>query len=208
MAQSKANKLYRTFVRGLQTEASYLTYPEDTSFDESNTVLSRRGNRIRRLGINFNLNDCSPRSYDRTNAQTEFMWNSVASTANRAFLVVQHGSKISFFDRSHDALAVNKKSFEINLTTYARPGASDVRKCPCRFASGKGYLFVVGSEIEPLVVTYTAATDSITVTPIVILARDFEGLPDGLANDEEPAILNAPHFYNLLNQGWVEPNVV
>jgi hypothetical protein len=35
------------------------------------------------------------------------------------------------------------------------------------------------------------------------LIRDFEGLDDELAVDEEPSTLSAEHHYNLKNQGWV-----
>ena len=203
MGQSKANKAYRTFVKGLITEASYLTYPEDSSFDELNTVLSRKGNRTRRFGINYNLNNFFARSYVNTDAKTEYLWNAVASQASLAFLVVQNGSTINFFNRSMGAFAANVKPFSIDLNLYTRPGVSNVRTMQCKFTSGKGYLFIVGPDIEPLVITYNRDTDTITTTKIAILARDFEGVQDGLQNAEEPSTLSSAHFYNLLNQGWV-----
>ena len=51
MPQQQATQLYNTFIRGLVTEANPLTYPENASIDELNTVLLRKGNRKRRLGI-------------------------------------------------------------------------------------------------------------------------------------------------------------
>jgi len=203
MAQSKTNKLYRTFTKGLITEASYLTYPEDSSLDELNTVPTRKGNRFRRLGIDYNVNNVSPRvTYDSYAAKAEFVWRAVGSKPETTFLVVQNGHVLSWFDRSQPEFAANKKSFELDLNVYTRPGVADVTAKACRFASGKGYLFVVNPDIEPLVISYDKATDSITTTKIAILARDFEGLRDGLQNDEEPTALSKEHFYNLLNQGW------
>ena len=53
MSRAETTKLYRTFVKGMVTEASPLTYPEDASYDEDNMILYRKGNRSRRLGIDF-----------------------------------------------------------------------------------------------------------------------------------------------------------
>lgn len=56
MPRAETAKIYRTFVKGLITEASPLTYPENASTDEDNMILSRRGNRARRLGVDFETN--------------------------------------------------------------------------------------------------------------------------------------------------------
>ena len=53
MSRAETAKIYRTFVKGLITEASPLTYPENASIDEDNMILYRKGNRSRRLGIDF-----------------------------------------------------------------------------------------------------------------------------------------------------------
>ena len=185
------------------TEASPLTYPEDTSFDELNTVLSRKGNRQRRFGINYSDANTTARSYDNSKAKAEYVWSSVASRPELTFLVVQNANVISFYDRSVPAFAASLKPFTIDLSAYVRPGLSAVTDVNCKFASGKGFLFIVNPDMEPLVVSYDKATDTINVTKIVILGRDFQGLPDGLANDAEPTTLSIAHFYNLLNQGWV-----
>ena len=46
-------KIYRSFTKGLITEASPLTFPENASIDEENFVLNRNGSRSRRLGVNY-----------------------------------------------------------------------------------------------------------------------------------------------------------
>lgn len=203
MSQSKANKTYRSFVRGLMTEASPLTYPENTSFDELNTVLSRKGDRTRRFGFDYAAGNATPRTYSVATAKTEYMWTAVGGNPALSFLVVQDGSLITFYDRTVTGFAATKKAFEIDLNSYTRPGVATVTSTPCKFACGKGYLFTVNADTEPLVVTYDKASDNIGVTKLAILGRDFSGLRDGLANDEEPSILTKEHYYNLRNQGWV-----
>jgi hypothetical protein len=131
------------------------------------------------------------------------MWLSVAATPALNFLVVQNYNLITFYDRSIPGFEAGRKSFVIDINAYARPGASNVGSTPCRFASGKGYLFIVNQDIEPLIVNYDKAIDLIGVNPIKILARDFEGLQDNLQNDEEPYELSKEHHYNLQNQGWL-----
>ena len=46
-------KAFRSFTKGLITEASPLTFPENASLDESNFVLNRDGSRARRLGVDY-----------------------------------------------------------------------------------------------------------------------------------------------------------
>ena len=203
MAQAKSNKNYFTFVKGLITEASYLTYPEGSSLDELNTVPTRKGNRFRRLGMDYSVGNVTFRKYNASHAKTEYVWRAVAAVPALTFLVVQNSNEITFYDRGKPEFAANKKTFSIDLNLYTRPGVNSITTQLCRFASGKGYLFIVNPDIEPLVITYNKTDDTIGVTKIAILARDFEGLRDGLQNDEEPSTLSKEHFYNLLNQGWV-----
>lgn len=207
MAQAKTQKLYRTFVRGMMSEASPLTYPEDTSADELNTVPTRKGNRTRRFGVNYSSDNISTQTFTSTDAQTSFMWLSAAANVANTFLVVQNGKMLRFYDRSAGGFADNEESFTIDLSAYLRPGVTSVGRMRCQFASGKGFLFVVGADIEPLIVQYNSSTNNITVQKITILIRDFEGLSDGLANDAEPTTLSKEHWYNLLNQGWISPGV-
>lgn len=51
MARQKFAKDFNTFVRGLITEASQLTFPDDASLDERNFVLDKDGGRRRRFGM-------------------------------------------------------------------------------------------------------------------------------------------------------------
>lgn len=206
--RAKQNKLYNTFVKGLITEAGYLTYPENASVDELNTVLSRKGNRTRRFGIDYETDySFSNLEVNRDMAVSEFVWKAVDNDPSVNFLCVQTGSNIHFYDLASAPISDSRKAFSINLITYkvASAPSGNISLEACQFASGKGYLFVVHPLCEPIVVEYDSDANTIDVDSISILIRDFEGMEDGLPNDEEPTSLSKEHHYNLKNQGWVSP---
>lgn len=204
MARAEANKLYRTFVKGLVTEASPLTYPEDTSYNELNTILSRKGSRTRRLGQAYDVGDIIPEAEvtDFTKAQNEFVWKAVGRYPNLNFLSIQRDDIVYFLDLSNDSA---QKTFTVDLKDYVRAGVdpSTVGDNLIQMASGQGFLYIVSKDTDPIYVSYDIDSDDITIYRITILIRDFDGLKDGLNNDEEPTTLTKEHHYNLMNQGWL-----
>lgn len=194
-------------MKGLVTEASPLTYPEDTSYDELNTILSRKGSRTRRLGIDYLVNTITPELEVTENdiGQNEYIWTTVSQKPSINFLVIQKGLSVHFFDMSTNVSADSHKTFTIDLAPHVISSwnVSDAARQVYQMASGKGFLFIVGRAINPIVVEYDSFYDTIRVTKLNILIRDFDGLNDGLANDEEPTNLTKEHHYNLLNQGWL-----
>lgn len=210
MPRAQVNKLYRTFVKGLVTEAGPLTYPENATTDENNCTLHPAGNRKRRLGFEFEddyeLSLYSiPRGDEDAYAMTEYVWQNVANDGDKTLLVHQVGTRLLFWDLSEgEPFSANLKSFSVNLLSFAAPGGNGFQACPVQMASGKGVLYVVGEDYEPFYITYNPDTDNITVKKIVVLIRDFKGVNDGLANDQEPTTLTALHRYNLQNQGWID----
>lgn len=211
MTRALSNKLYRNFTKGLITESSELTYPENACLELDNCIIYKKGNASRRYGLDLEPNFGSAFGATATAAIDnyaikEFRWESVANEASTNFLVYQNGTNILFYDLSSSAVSTGKKSFSFSLTSYLSPGTtSDVASlCEVQFASGKGYLFIVGDKFEPVMVEYLPDVDAIKVTKIYIQIRDFQGLNDDLANDEEPTSLSTAHNYNLLNQGWYD----
>ena len=210
MPRAQTNKLYRTFVKGLITEAGFLTYPEDASTDELNTVLHKAGNRTRRLGMDYehgSVQRIMGDFYNDTAVTTEYLWKAVANEASINFVVVQLGGDIVFFNADANPFSSDMKTFRINLSAYKAPMATpeQVQSANVEMISGKGFLFIVQEYIDPIVVEYHKTTDTITVTRIIIQVRDFDGVNDNLPNDAEPTTLSAQHYYNLRNQGWVAP---
>jgi hypothetical protein len=216
MPRAVANKLYRTFVKGLITEAGPLTYPENASIDEDNCVISRKGNRYRRFGFDlekdfrvpvYYLNDTAdfsdPHKQLSDVAIKTFKWEAVAQT-NANFLVYQQGRYLQFTDMATVPLSSGVKPYFVDLNSFLAPGQSDPSLDEVSFTAGKGHLFVAHPKLDPFYITYDPNTDSITTSRITIQIRDLIGLYDSLANDEEPTSLSAEHNYNLLNQGWIQ----
>ena len=207
MPRAETTKLYRTFVKGLITEAGFLTYPEDASTDELNTVLHKKGNRTRRLGIDYEPESVPTelQGVDETSVVSEHFWKTVANKADIDFLCVQVANILHFYDTSKTPY--EKKDFTVNIIDYKSPTATDTQVISnfVAMASGKGYLFVAQEYIDPFLVDYKPETDTIEVVRIVVQIRDFDGIDDGLANDQEPDLLSKEHHYNLRNQGWVAP---
>lgn len=212
MSRGISNKLYRNFTKGLITEASMLTYPENACIDLDNCILYRKGNLSRRLGVNFESGH-QPSAYTvglgelNAHAIKTFSWEAVSNDITTNFLVVQIGVTLRFYDMSVAPLGAGLKPFTINLLAYIAPNVSvaQAELCEVSFDSGKGYLFVVGEKFEPFLIDYNKAIDNISTKRIYIQMRDFQGINDNLANDEEPTTLSIEHNYNLLNQGWVTP---
>lgn len=204
--RSEATKLYRTAVKGLITEASPLTFPEDASLDEDNCLIFTKGNRTRRLGADYEPGHVLSAFQVPSMAETpiaEYSWTSVDNNALINFLCLQVSGVIYFFDLYQEPISGAMKSFSVDLTAYPAPGATGIENSPCQMTSGKGYLFIAGEKIQPLSVAYDQTTDTISVEAVTILIRDFEGVDDDLAVDEEPPTLSNEHHYNLRNQGWV-----
>lgn len=208
MARANANKLYRTFTKGLITEAGYLTYPENASTDELNTVIKPKGSRSRRFGIDFEVGAIGKEiNMTETSVVSEYGWKTVANDSSINFLALQTGSRVYFFDMDAETIGNQEKNFSVNLLNYKTDSATDadVENTPVQMTSGKGFLFIVQEHIEPIVVEYDPDTDTISILKIIIQVRDFDGVDDGLANDEQPSTLSKEHLYNLKNQGWQQP---
>ncbi len=206
MSQAKTNKLYRTFLKGLLTEASPLTFPPDTSYDEDNCLIFVAGNRSRRLGMDFEddyeLSSYSIDQTDTESAMIEYIWRNVDNIEGLDFLCHQVNDHIYFYDVSGNPVSPNIKSFSIDLNDYFIDGYDTPEHEPVQMVAGKEYLFIVSPAIDPIIVEYTLLSDSIEVETIEIMIRDFDGVDDNMGVEEEIATLSNEHKYNLMNQGW------
>lgn len=209
MAQAKQIQQVNSFVAGLITEATELTFPPNASYDELNCVLSIKGSRRRRLGIDFEP-DYALSSFSATDSEmadfaiSTFTWKAVGSQGNLNFLAVQWGDTLYFYDFGSNVLSSNEKSFTVDLSAYLAPSATVASRTRLSYACGRGDLFIVSPVILPLQITYDADADTISVSEVEIRIRDFDGIDDGLEVDEETGTLTTEHHYNLLNQGWFE----
>lgn len=200
MTQQSTKKDYNSFVKGLITEAGALTFPENASLDEANCVLNRDGSRQRRLGMDFE-DDFVLRTVTvlPDDAVASFRWHNAANDVDNQLAVVQAGKKLLIFDASEPSISASYLT-TVDLTAYV------TGKTVLGTASGMGYFFVTGGTTKPLYLSYNPTTHAVTVTQIDLKIRDYFGVEDGLAVDNNPGALSTEHQYNLRNQGWSSTN--
>jgi hypothetical protein len=92
-----------SFVQGLITEASPLTFPENASIDEDNFELLRDGSRRRRLGMDYEesyqivtTSVNNPEGGEL--AVNTFNWKNAGGVPDKELLVVQTGQNLRVFD--------------------------------------------------------------------------------------------------------------
>lgn len=202
--QQYSQKTVNTFIKGLYTEASVMTFPENTSSDELNFDLLIDGTRRRRRGLvyeeNYQNSSFSVAAGDLVHSET---WTNVSGIGGTEFLVVQHNNMVYFYDKSLDTISAGQKSFSINLNDYSANNSYSVSSSYINIASVTGYLIIVSPAIDPIRVEYLPDDDNITVTKIKIQIRDLEylGLSSNITFIERTSntvtvTVNTPHYYN------------
>lgn len=200
MATAKTRVERNTFVKGLNTEAGPLTFPENTSKDEINFVLNKDGSRQRRLGIdyeeNYQLVSTNKSSASLVaSAFSSYLWKNVSNDSSISITVLQVGDSLYFFDATQETLSSNQIGAPIQIAVSSTD--------PFDFATVNGNLVVVGKQLNnPVLVKYNKTTKAFSTETIRIEVRDIWGVEDGLGVSERPATLSDAHKYNLLNQGW------
>lgn len=207
MSRTEAKVTVNNFVGGLTSDYHELNSPPNTTIDEDNCDLDRKGSRKRRLGIDFEDNfQKSTVTFSTTDWETmyvgTFEWKSVNEDGTQNFLVTQGGNILSFFNMNNNTLSAGEMAFTIDLDDHLTPGYSTSAPYPTSMASGKGLLFVVGEAIEPFYVTYDPVAISISITPITIKIRDLALQDHALLYTDQPTVLTDAQRYDLLNQGW------
>lgn len=203
MPRSVGTVLNNNLSKGLVTEATGLNFPDNAVAEAWNVSFERIGCATRRGGIDIETGAQSVNIPTSNGAIREYVWQAAALDGSFTFLVLQVGWYVYFFQpTSTIAITDGLKEAVLDLRDYAAPGASDIEKTGASFAAGAGYLFVTHPTCEPLLIRYDSADDVFEVAAITIQIRDFEGVPDNLAVEENPYQLYKEHWYNLKNQGW------
>src|SRR5690554_1314170 len=173
MARQIAPLEVNSFVQGLVTEASPLTFPENASLDEDNFELLRDGSRRRRLGMDYeegyqvvNTGQASPVGGEI--ALTTFNWENAGGDSNKELLVVQAGTNIRVFDLDINPLSTGQV-YSTNIS-----GADPTQVFS--FASVDGTLVCTTGEASVVEITYNGGTFSRRNRRIKI--RDFFGVED------------------------------
>src|SRR5690606_654330 len=128
-----------SFVRGIITEASPLTFPDNASLDEVNMVLNRDGSRRRSLGFDVENDGSEITTTYVHNSSSELMtssfkWENAGGFPEKSLLVIQIGNEIYFFNLDSTPIS---SGF---ISSYKFPAASS--ETPYSFASVDGMLVV------------------------------------------------------------------
>jgi len=211
MARKNQLVQFNTFVGGLVTEASPLTFPDNASRDERNFELLRNGSRRRRLGFDleqgYSAQTTTSRIPSSNNLALRFhLWKNVGGVAGREYLVFQVGNTIKFYDASVSPLSDGLlDTFTTNSTNDQLVSFTDV----------DGYLISAGgSQIYRYYINNSGGIDRSTIT---LKIRDVFGIEAGYGSitdygedayvSRRPSTAATKHYYNLRNQGWGIPRL-
>ena len=201
MAQ-KAEAAYRSFVKGLITEANQLTFPENASIDEANFVLNRDGSRSRRLGVDYEsayaLTPTGLTATDIKESKQSFhIWESPGGDSSVTLGVVRIKDKLWFMNLLTDSPSANLKNGGSSITIASLSNS----KIETSVINNK--CVIVSKDLpRPVLLTYNVSTGAVTQSIIQIQIRDIYGVDDALFLDTRPVALTNTHKYNLRNQGW------
>ena len=206
MAQ-KTEKAFRSFIKGLVTEANELTFPDSASVDEENFVLSRDGTRLRRLGLDYEDNYALKNtglntSVLKSTRQSFYMWESPGGETSLSFGIIRVHDRLWFIDLLSDTPSKNFKN-KGNHITISGLGSGNLE-----VTTINDVCILASKDINyPIKLSYNPSTDTVSQAQIKLQIRDLYGVHDGLSLDDRPANLSNTHKYNLRNQGW-NPNIV
>ena len=182
----KAEKTFNSFVKGLVTEASELTFPEGALVDGENFVLKRDGSLERRLGIDYE-NLYSKVSTGLTETQIAggrsafYRWNSPSGDSSLSIGVIRIYNRFWFVD----LLTTNPSSNLLNGGDYIE--VSGLTTSDIQFANLNNQLIIVSQDLEkPIVFTYNTDTQKITTSDLILKIRDLFGVNDGYDPDVRP----------------------
>lgn len=211
MAKTTNAAEFNTFVGGLITEASPLTFPQNASIDETNFVLNRDGSRNRRNGMDFEdgatkviCNTVVPA--DGTIAITSHNWENAGGEVGRWISVVQVGTELKLFQTTGDTLS------EGNFFNYQFVNMQPTQKLS--YAVVDGLLVVANGSRDIYIFDYE--NGSVSVSTKRLLVRDLFGVQDIVdgvdlrqGNDiaTRPTVQTSAHIYNLRNQTFGVPRV-
>jgi hypothetical protein len=198
-----SQKPVNVFNKGLITEAGELTFPEGASVDELNCALLRDGSRRRRLALTYEPSYTTSSSATLADGEMASIdvWENVAGIAGLNFFVVQLDNMLHFYTEG-DTLSSNRKSFTVNLSTYARPGSLGAGLEKVRITSILGVMVVASPELNTFYVEYNQSSDTVSSTQISFRVRDFEWLGDRSDYSNSKTNPSQARRYDTKNSSW------
>jgi hypothetical protein len=213
MSRSHGIVIQNSFIGGLNTDVTGLSFPENSCTETDNCIFTNFGYITRRGPFDLEGGHEEYTVDSSGKVIVTAVWTNVAGEGDITFVVAQIGNDLHFYRASSQtALSSNKHATVLDMTVFAPSGVTDISTLECQFASGNGLLFVTNPRLNSFYVTYDVDTDSFSSTEIDIQTRDFEGdTTDALGDSDRPTAaigaLTAAHRYNLENQGWTAANL-
>ena len=233
---SNSRLFVKPFIGGINTELSSVEDAILYTSDELNCTILPEGMRGRRLGFNIER-DGAWSTETPTTSYSGFHWKNVNNLGidiiiqqvnKKLYFYNVTGKPISATDRKvnfdrvffatlHDDYEIRDRGYmgSVDISEYMVSSVDETIE-PLKYAIGSGYLFVVGSSIKPLKISYNSGSFKVEVFSLKV--RDLSGIDDGLEVDEMPPAdpekletlkdLDIRHYYNLLNQGWIESDIL
>jgi hypothetical protein len=205
--QSLQNKEYRTFVNGLVTESSPLSFPENSSKDEDNFEINSKGYRQRRLGLDYETDYVKQMFYhedeDFSNvALSVNHWKNVNNNPDNHLIVFQHGLFLRFFKANTFVVTTSTPNMSVEIELegdkYKKIQAIEFN----------GDLIVACGDYCVYRLSWDESTETINIDKHGLLVRDIWGVEDGLQTTFSASVgdtstyITDKNVYNLLNQGW------
>lgn len=212
MPRSRGDKEYILPIKGVNTEANLLHFPQEYAVDALNVEVDYSPQIVRpRKGVAVTGSEVlaeTRATSDHDIGITSFLWEAVGGDSSLNFVVVQVGRYIYFFDESgltNATTAANSSRLDVNDMLSGTTQGTLLLAEPERleFANVKGSLMACSPQIDPVVIQYISG--AFEATKLNLQVRDLLGIEDGLQIDERPTTaegLSDDHKYNLLNQGW------
>ena len=205
MPQVSQNKEYRTFVQGLVTDTSPLSFPENASKDEDNFKLNLKGYRSRRLGIDLEESAETTTITDYTEAEagelavTTHVWKNPDNISTIELVAIQYGNKLII-------AKTNVTPIDFLYTVTLTRANSSVR---WKSTTVNGdLLLATGDHLIYRVSYIDGIVPQVDVEAHGLLVRDIWGVDDGHSDDDrfvyptDDVEMGDKRLYNLLNQGW------
>lgn len=210
--QNQASE-FNTFVGGLVTEASPLTFPPNSMLDVNNFSINKTGTITRRLGMDYEdgftiINSGVSLGASGDVAVSTFLWENAGGDVSTRFSVVQVGRFIKFF-------SVEGANLSNNLVYTFDTGLSeDTTRASA--ASVDGILVVAVGSANLYKFNYSPDS-GFSVEAFRLKIRDVFGVEDTYnsldlrdpenINIRPSGTVTEPHVYNLRNSTYATPRI-
>jgi hypothetical protein len=199
-----------SFIKGLITEASALTFPDSASIVDENFVLLRDGSRKRRLGMDYE-DDYIEEAYFGSPGQdlavSIHVWKNPVQEGFFDIIVVQTEDVLRFFKSTGEPISGDQLNGGLPVTLPVDYTAGT----KIRTSSLRGQLVVTYQNQTVLIFDYDESTDTISFIERRLEIRDLFGIESPYEVSFRPTIPypltptdtdEIKHVYNLRNQGW------